>query len=183
MKRLVIFLVCFGILSIYFVNAVFAQEEKANTAPPTPKASINYNLPFPGILPDHPLYPLKVLRDKILTVFTRDPVKKFHLYLLFADKHLTMGRMLWEKQNLSLSIKTLTTGETYLLTAAIQLSKLKQGGALPEGVVDKLELACDKHAQIIENLAATTDNEANKQQLNEVLGINHQAKQRVTSLK
>ena len=116
------------------------------------------------------------------TFFTRDPVKKFHLDLLFADKHLTMGQMLWEKRNISLSIKTLTNGEKYLLASAIQLLKLKQTGSLPTGVADKLELACEKHEQIIKNLIAVATNETDKQHLNELLGINHQARQQATSL-
>ena len=183
MKRFVIFLVCFGILSIYLTNTVFAQEKTANVPSLAPNNNIDYNLPFPGILPDHPLYPLKVLRDKILIVFTRDPVKKFHLYLLFADKHLAMGQTLWEKGNLALSIKTLTTGEKFLLTAAVQMLKLKQTGSLPEGVADKLKLACDKHEQIIESLILTVNNAEGKQQLNELLGINHQARQQAAPLK
>lgn len=182
MKKIIIFLVSFGILSIYFVNAVYAQEKAENIPSPTPQNDIDYNLPFPGLLPDHPLYSLKLIRDKILIIFTRNPVKKANLNQLFADKYLVMGQMLWEKGNTASSIKTFTTGEKHLLTTAVQLSKLKQSGTLPAGIVEKLESACDKHRQVIENLTRVAD-QTDKQQLDEVLGINHQARQQATSLK
>ncbi|HSW97310.1 MAG TPA: hypothetical protein VLF89_05800, partial [Candidatus Saccharimonadales bacterium] len=34
---------------------------------------IQYDLPYPGLLPDNPLYSLKVLRDKIVEFFISDP--------------------------------------------------------------------------------------------------------------
>ena len=40
-----------------------------------------YPLPYPGLLTDNPLYPLKEWRDSILIFTTRDNVKKAQLYL------------------------------------------------------------------------------------------------------
>ena len=64
MKRIILL---FGFLLFLVMvkgDYVFAQ------ATPTP---VDYNLPYPGILPDHPLYPLQKIRDWLLVTFTRDP--------------------------------------------------------------------------------------------------------------
>lgn len=183
MKKIiaVLFLLC--IFHQFFLKVSIAQQIPDKTFIPTPIINIEYSLPFPGILPDHPLYPLKTLRDKILLVTTRDQIKKLHLYLLFSDKHLSMSQSLWDKGNIPLSIKTLNFGENYLLNASVLLVKLKQNSFLPVGLADKLYLACDKHEQVIKDLTLLTDSEMEKKQLNELLSVNHQAKQQVLTVK
>lgn len=152
-------------------------------AVPTPTPPIEYNLPYPGILPDHPLYPLKALRDRILIFFTQDPVKKVHLNLLFADKRLVMGQILWEKGSPDLSISTLSKSEKYLLSAALDLLPLKKQNNLPPGLADKLELAAKKHEELILHLLESTADESKKRGLNESLGVNHQATQQILLVK
>src|SRR3989304_6415715 len=60
----------------------------------TPDNKIVYQLPYPGILPDHPLYTLKAVRDRIQVFLTRDNLKKAEIYLLYSDKRLAMGQEL-----------------------------------------------------------------------------------------
>lgn len=149
----------------------------------TPTPAIEYNLPYPGILPDHPLYPLKALRDRILLFFTQDPVKKIHLNLLFADKRMVMGQFLWEKGITDSSISTISKAEKYLLSAALDLMPLKKQNNLPPGLSDKLELAAKKHEQIIMKLLDNISEETKKQDLDQALGINHQAMQQILVIK
>jgi hypothetical protein len=69
---------------------------------------VDYFLPYPGILPDHFLYPLKMIRDRIWLWLTINPLKKADLLLLFADKRLGAGKALVEGNKIELGINTLT---------------------------------------------------------------------------
>ncbi len=82
---------------------------------------IDYYLPFPGrILPDHFLWPLKALRDKLWLLVTTDEGKKGELKLLFADKRLVMSKALFESDNPEIAFSTLTKAEKYLKEASDQ---------------------------------------------------------------
>lgn len=89
---------------------------------PTPKPQmeesqieIDYELVYPGkILPDHPLWYVKVLRDKLQYLLTFNTDKKAHLNLLYADKRLQMAQTLFEKGKIDLGYTTLTKSAKYL---------------------------------------------------------------------
>lgn len=183
MKKIILALVFFLTAASFLLSPVLGTLSPTPTLTPSPIPSVEYALPYPGILPDHPLYFLKVLRDRILGFLTRDPVKKIQLDLLFSDKRLAAGQMLWEKGNMELSITTFSKGEKYLLTAALNLVKLKSQTTLPPGLVEKLELATKKHKEIITKLIFSTSNETKKQQLSDVLGITQQTMQQIASVK
>ena len=92
---------------IIVASPVYAQTESipiptgSITPSPTP-VMIDYQLPYPGILPGSPLYSIKMLRDRIMEFFISDHVKKSNFYLLQADKRVASALMLFEKgdQNL-----------------------------------------------------------------------------------
>ena len=65
-----------------------------------------YQLAYPGMLPDSPLYKLKVLRDKIVLFLIKDPEKQVENYLLQADKGIAMVPMLIEKGKIDLAKET-----------------------------------------------------------------------------
>src|SRR3989304_4320145 len=100
----------FIFLAILTFSFVVQAAEKLPFNTPTPAPLVEYDLPYPGILPDHPLYFLKLIRDKILILSARNLTKKSELYLLFADKHLSMGQLLRGKGNLDLSTTTFAKG-------------------------------------------------------------------------
>jgi hypothetical protein len=85
-------------------------EDKLTVGQPDDEVFIDYDLPFPGMLPDNPLYPLKTLRDRILEVLIRDPDRKVEFYLLMADKRLNMGIFLADKDNHELAEETVSKG-------------------------------------------------------------------------
>lgn len=184
MKLIVLVLVLsFILLFRVFTLPVIGQTPFPSVSP-TVSPSLGYALPYAGILPDHPLYFLKQIRDKILILLTRDPLKKSQLYLVLADKSLVMGELLWEKENYNLSLKTFREGEKYLLLSALSLYKISDAGDhLPPGVVDKLELSAKKHEEIIMKLLANVQDSSRRKSLNEALSIIHQAMQKATNLK
>jgi len=76
-----------------------------------------YLLPYPGILPNHPLYWSKMIRDRVQLLTTKDPTKKMQLFLLFADKRLAAGQLLIATGDKGLGVSTITKAEKYLLSA------------------------------------------------------------------
>lgn len=181
MKKILFLLALVSTIGLLSGNFAFAATKIDPT--PTLTEQLDYDLPFPGILPDHPLYPVKLFRDRILDNFTRDPVKKVQLKLLFSDKKLVMGQLLWEKQRFDLSESTLMEGEKDLLIGTTSLSKLKYANNLPAGLGDKLELAAKKHEEIISKLLSGTLDEARQANLGKVLEITHQAIQQISIIK
>lgn len=183
MKKNLFFLVCLVVVSFIFVASTWAAGMGGSPLTVSPTPTLEYSLPYPGILPDHPLYFLKTLRDKILEKFTKDPVKKIYLQLLLADKRLAMGKLLWEKGNKDLSLSTLSKGEKYLLKASQNLVTLKNKQDLPPGLADKLELAAKKHEEVISKMVEGTNTPKDTEDLKSIITITHQTIGQIVSVK
>lgn len=114
---------------------------------------IDYYLPYPGrILPDHPLWPLKALRDKLWLLITSDIGKKVDLKLLFADKRIAMSKTLFERDKPEIAFSTLTKAEKYLQEASGQEEENRQKGVDTHEHLDKLVRAALKHRQIMDEI-------------------------------
>ena len=143
---LVLLLVVFGFLFKVDAQAASLQLNVAAT----PK--VEYFLPYPGILPDHLLYPLKTLRDKIMDFFIKDPLKKAEFELLTADKRLGAGKVLMEGGKPELGETTISKGEKYLEQAILNLEKAKNGGEKTQEALAKMDKATQKHLEVIAEL-------------------------------
>ncbi len=104
---------------------------------------------YSGILPDHLLYPLKMIRDKIWLFLTTDPLKKAELYLKFADKRLLAAEALVNVNKIDLGITTLTKAEKYLEQAVSQEKVAKEAGKETTELLEKLSQATLKHEEVI----------------------------------
>lgn len=145
----------FAIFSLFLListAATLAKEEKTST--PAAKTKIEYVLPYPGILPDHSLYPLKMLRDRILGWFTADPFKKAEYNLLLADKRLNSGLFLWEKGKIDLAEETFSKGEKYLEQALDEVERAKKTGKDTNALMSRLSLATLKHQEVLNEVLA-----------------------------
>ncbi len=119
----------------------------------TPDNKVVYQLPYPGILPDNPLYFLKVTRDKVQDFLTRDNLKKAQLYLLFSDKRLVMAEALEKKGETTLALSTLSKGEKYFLKIPPLLRQAKEQGTSPSAeLVDRIKISSKKHQEVIGRL-------------------------------
>ncbi|HNP89037.1 MAG: hypothetical protein BWY24_00212 [Microgenomates group bacterium ADurb.Bin219] len=123
------------------------------TPTPTPKAEILYYLPYPGILPDHPLYSFKMIRDRIWLWLTSGAEKKAEIVLLFADKRLGAGRFLIEGNKIDLGITTIEKAEKYLEQAVLNLEEAKKQGEDVSVLAKKIKTAAEKHQELISDLA------------------------------
>ena len=105
---------------------------------------------YPGILPDHLLYPLKMIRDRILLFFTTDPLKRAELLLQFADKRLRATKaLILEKGKIEPGITTLTKAEKYLERAIDQERVANQAGKDTAAFLEKLSHATRAHEKVI----------------------------------
>ena len=80
---------------------------------------VDYYLPAPGYLPDHPLYWVKMVRDRVDLWLTFSTTAKAQRFLNYADKRLAAGWALVEKGEIDLGVSTLTKGEKYLDQALV----------------------------------------------------------------
>lgn len=130
----------------YLVDA--AVEEAATES--AVSADEEYQLPYPGILPDNPLYPIKAFRDKIVSFLISDPLKKADYNLLQADKRLQSGVLLIEKsKKYQLAIDTISKGENYFEEAILKAADAKKQGLDAGKIQGKLRQALKKHHEIV----------------------------------
>lgn len=141
-----------------------------------------YELPYPGILPDHPFYFLKELRDRALDVTTRDDTRKAELYIQFSDKYLNTAVALAKKGRETQADEILISGEKYSLRVPDLFKKAKQQGAGPtQQLVDRLKQSNEKHKEVIQELMKTTS-QRDKRSLEKALSINNQIKKQIGNL-
>lgn len=112
-----------------------------------------YQFPWPGMLPDHPLYKLKVLRNKIIANIIYSPVKKVEFDLLMADKTLYAGKLLLEKGQGELAKETALKGENYFSILVADYARAKQRNeVIPWQLRVRIVRAYEAHQQLIDYL-------------------------------
>lgn len=132
----------------------FAQEAEPLAPGPSP-SPVDYSLPYPGILPDHPLYIIKQLRDWLLLNLITNPVRKVEFQMLLADKHLNMTLFLMNKNKPDLAVTTLERGVSYLKGAETELLKIKSSDqSAVANLKNRLEKSFEKHLQEVEKISS-----------------------------
>lgn len=163
-------------LSILFVSirrttvaaspSLAAASLKFSVSPlPSPQATlssqtrVNYFLVYPGILPDSPLYKIKMVRDQIWAWLTTGATERANLFLLYADKRLGAGKALVEGNKASLGLSTILKGEKYFEKAIEEAKKAKKQGKDNQNLVEKLRTASLKHEEILLELKEKVNDE------------------------
>ncbi len=142
-------LVSLGIALMIGFSGVQAQEITTET-------KVDYYLPYPGILPDHPLYWLKMVRDRVQLWLTTESLSKAERLLLYADKRLGAGWALVEGNKPGLGITTITKAEKYLEQAVSLAQKLSEGEAEVKFKA-KLAKAIKKHEEVLNLIEGKTE--------------------------
>lgn len=161
----------FGILFTSVLRTAAVKYEFSETAVVTEPSvlgeetiNIEYYLAYPGrVLPDSPLWPLKALRDRIWLWITTNPSRKAELKLLFADKRVSMSKILFEKEKPEIGYSTLTKAEKYLEEAVNQEKQNRAEGIDTGEFLQRLAKASLKHAQIIEEILEIAPEDAKPQ--------------------
>lgn len=124
---------------------------------PETKKTSDYNLPYPGILPDNPFYSLKSLRDKVVGFLMSSPLKKAEFNLLQADKRLNAGVYLFnsakdDAKKINLAITTISKAENYFHKAMSEIRKANSQGINTRSLTEKLLDSSKKHQEVIKSL-------------------------------
>lgn len=159
MKKIIfIFFSLLLTLFIFTNDRIYAQELTPTTTPSPTPAIIKYNLAYPGILPNHPLYKLKVLRDKISNTLINDPDKKVNFYLLQTDKGILAAAMLIDINKIDLAEETALKAEhnftqisrmieSYYFRDQKNSSKTKA-----KDLITRLKTASSKHQEVLTSI-------------------------------
>jgi|SRR3989338_11221392 len=155
-KILILFFILpfgFSVLPVFAAEATQAGETRESTK--SASAQIIYELPYPGLLSDSPIYFIKALRDKVTELLISDPVKKAEFYLLTADKRLNEGVMLFDKglSKYSLLESTISKGENYFEKGIGQLQLAQKQNIPIASLIQKYHLSSRKHQEVIKDLS------------------------------
>lgn len=114
---------------------------------------VNYYLAYPGrVMPDSPIWSLKVLRDKVWLRITTDGGKKAELLLLFADKRISASQILFDQNKPELAYSVLEKSQMYLIQAMEQTDKNKEDGYSITDFNIRLANASLKHYEVMQNI-------------------------------
>lgn len=161
LKRLVIVLpilvFAFGILFASILRTASVKYEFSGVTSDTvlrvlgvEAVNVDYQFAFPGkVLPDHFLWPVKALRDKIWLAITTNPSRKAELKLLFADKRIASSKILFEREKYEIGFSTLTKAEKYLEEAYNQEIENRARDIDTSEFLKRLAWASLKHRQVI----------------------------------
>ena len=160
MKKIFILLIIFISFNVSAAMAQTAEEKMTKEKETHSAMTVKYDLAYPGLLPDNPLYKLKILRDKITASFINDPNKKVDFYLLQADKGILAAAMLIDKNKFELAQQTLLKAENNLTLITQQFGRFTQKPG--SQFFQKLRTASKKHQEVIGKLIARIPRENRK---------------------
>lgn len=142
MKQVVILIVfaTFFLFNAFHVKYLYAQtadivvetespigvEDSSTESAILKPERVNYELPYPGMLPDNPFYFLKVIRDGMVKLLINDEMKMARFSLLNAEKRGYSAKLLVDKNKDNLAVETLSKGNNYLNDCLTAVRKYQQ---------------------------------------------------------
>jgi len=165
----------------YQIDSLTKEEATEEGELTEEQEKVDYFLVYPGVLPDHFLYPIKMVRDRIWLWLTMDPLKKAELLLLFADKRLGAGKVLIEGNKVDLGVTTFSKAEKYLQRAANQERVANQKDKDTMDFVKKLYNASLKHEEVLMDYQEKCINE-NSEARDDILEVNQQVQDKAEPL-
>ena len=127
-------------------------EEKATESSKTLPQRVNYELPYPGILPDSPFYFLKVIRDGIVKLLINEDMKMARFSLENAEKRMYAGKLLIDKSKDELALSTISKSNNYLddaMRAVMDAKKKNSKNPDIRSFLLQTRTAIAKHIEII----------------------------------
>jgi len=126
---------------------------------PTPY-QVDYYLPYPGLLPDSPLWPLKALRDRLWPLITLNPTTKAEKFLHLADKRTAAAEVLIQGNQPDLGTSVATKAGKYLEKALIQEQKARDQGQNTDTLLENIAKSALKQQEIIHQSQTKVEGEA-----------------------
>jgi hypothetical protein len=137
---------CLLVLTIFFIATPTIQAQTITTLQ---QKVVDYQLPYPGLLPDNPLYFIKQIRDSFMLFMASDQLKKEEVKLQISDKNISAAIELTKKGRHKLSVAKVEEAEAEFLSIVDRQSKEKKKN---KEFIDTLRKANLKHREAIENL-------------------------------
>jgi hypothetical protein len=147
----------FSLLIFFSAFAAKTNAENLSVSSTSAESEINYELPYPGLLPDSPLYFLRIIRDRVVSFLIADPLKKSEFNLLQADKRLNAGIFLFKQGKASLALSTASKAENYFSESLDKIGEAKTQGKDIAGMEQKLTNSLKKHEQELKLLVKNAD--------------------------
>lgn len=119
-----------------------------------------YPLLYPGILPDHPLYFIKMLRDRVRLWMTREALSRAELMLHYADKRIAASLALAEKGKAGLAVTTAGKAEVYFERALGEAERAAGSGKDASEFYGKALLSSKKHQKVLVGVLSQVPDEA-----------------------
>jgi len=143
------------------VQSVSAQEISLAVSPtPSP---VMYSLPYPGIMPGHPFFFLKTIRDSIWGFLITNSLKKAEFDLLQTDKYIVISQSLFDRKTATTKVlSSLDLALDYYTNAIVKVSEARKQGIDTKEFVQQLFLANEKHQEIVSGMKATAKGEDQK---------------------
>jgi hypothetical protein len=144
-------------LSLNSPGAYAQLESLPASSSSQPKNQVNYELPYPGLLPDNPLYFLRIIRDKTVGFLISDPLKKSEFNLLQADKRMNAGIYLFNKGKIPLSLTTISKAENYFSQALDEVGEARRQRKSVSEIEGRLKDAIVKYQEELGTLVKKSD--------------------------
>lgn len=176
-------LILTAFLTLFSVTRIVRAKQMADKVLRTD--NVSYELPYPGILPDHPLYSLKMARDRLWEFLISDLERKAYFDILMADKRAAAASsLIFEKNKTDLGITTFSKAYKYLEKTAPVVSALREKNFNVNNLIDKLTGATKKHESLIEKMLERRDLSKNERdRLTELLRNYKDFETKVSSLR
>ena len=126
--------------------------ENITPSPTQAPKEIEYTLPYPGILPNNPLFIAKTIRDRLQEVFTLNPLRKAEFYLLQADKKLSSSLILFGLGKEDMAEKMLSKSQDYLEKAIDGEETAKNSSESLLELSGKIKQSSKKQSELINGL-------------------------------
>lgn len=159
MKKLFIIILFVVTGFLFSIIPSFAQTDSTTqsadifiTQPATVSSQVNYTLAYPGLLPDSPLYFLKALRDRVVSILINNPVKQSQFNLLTSDKRINAATMLMAKDNGDLAITTVSKSNNYFSEAISAANKAYSQNKSDIWLYTNLKTAIQKHEEVMKEM-------------------------------
>lgn len=135
------------------VKYSFNEALSGQTAEIADSQIIEYYFPYPGrILPDHPLWTFKAMRDRVWLSITPSAARRAELNLLLANKRLISAKILFERDKSELAFSVLTKASKYLESALKEEETARARGVDTKSFLISLARASLKHREIVREI-------------------------------
>lgn len=149
MKKIFLFCLTTLILIFSYPPVSFAQK------------SVEYELPYPGILPGNFFYFFKTSRDTVFDFFIKDPIKKAEFNIERADKNLKAAIIVSEKGdfNQEMAEEVIAKSQGFYEEALEKLEQADSQNSEVSSLVLKLKKSLLKQEEVIKGLIKDSNGE------------------------